>query len=136
VPESEQYSPPPQSAAGKVLMHFAVSMDGFVAGPDHDMSFMEKATVRDDLHRDYIQTTGAILAGRAGFDSAIGDSRPYGGAWRGRRHPAVRRTRRAPTAPATRQRHTNPHRRPALPARPYRPQRMTSTHHPSAPPGK
>jgi hypothetical protein len=28
-----------QPAAGKVLMHFAVSVDGFVAGPGHDMSF-------------------------------------------------------------------------------------------------
>ena len=26
---------------------------------------------------------GAVLAGRDGFDSAIGDSRPYGGAWEG-----------------------------------------------------
>jgi dihydrofolate reductase len=83
MPESGQYSPPPQTAAGKVLMHFAVSVDGFVAGPRHDMSFMEKATVRDGLHREYIETTGAILAGRTGFDSAIGDSRPYGGAWKG-----------------------------------------------------
>jgi dihydrofolate reductase len=83
MPETPQYSPPPQSAAGKVLMHFAVSVDGFVAGPGHDMSFMQKTTVRDGLHRQYIESTGAILAGRNGFDSAIGDSRPYGGAWQG-----------------------------------------------------
>jgi dihydrofolate reductase len=83
MPETEQCSPPRQSAAGKVLMHFAVSLDGFVAGPGHDMSFMENTTVRDGLHREYIETTGAILAGRNGFDSAIGDSRPYGGAWQG-----------------------------------------------------
>ncbi|MEJ7647777.1 MAG: dihydrofolate reductase family protein [Nakamurella sp.] len=30
-----------------------------------------------------MDTTGAVLAGRDGFDSAIGDSRPYGGAWQG-----------------------------------------------------
>jgi hypothetical protein len=36
---------------GRVLTHFAVSVDGFVAGPGHDTSFMEKATVRDGLHR-------------------------------------------------------------------------------------
>ena len=71
------------STGGRVLMHFAVSVDGFVAGPGHDMSFMEKATVREGLHREYIESTGAILAGRDGFDSAIGDSRPYGGAWQG-----------------------------------------------------
>ncbi len=72
-----------QTTTGKVLMHFAVSVDGFVAGPGHDMSFMEKATVREGLHREYIESTGAVLAGRDGFDSAIGDSRPYGGAWQG-----------------------------------------------------
>jgi hypothetical protein len=27
--------------------------------------------------------TGAVLGGRDGFDSAIGDARPYGGAWQG-----------------------------------------------------
>ncbi|MEV6848781.1 dihydrofolate reductase family protein [Actinoplanes sp. NPDC051411] len=68
---------------GKVLMHFAMSLDGFVAGPGHDMSFLAKTTVRDGLHREYIESTGAVLAGRSGFDSAIGDSRPYGGAWQG-----------------------------------------------------
>jgi dihydrofolate reductase len=68
---------------GSVLMHFATSLDGFVAGPGHDMSFMANSTVRDGLHREYIEGTGAILAGRSGFDSAIGDSRPYGGAWQG-----------------------------------------------------
>lgn len=72
-----------QNAAGKVLMHFCISLDGYVAGPEHDMSFLEGVTVRDGLHREYIETTGAVLAGRDGFDSAIGDSRPYGGAWTG-----------------------------------------------------
>ncbi|GAA2079551.1 dihydrofolate reductase family protein [Pseudolysinimonas kribbensis] len=73
----------PQTAAGKVLMHFCISLDGYVAGPGHDMAFMEGATTREGLHREYIETTGAVLAGRSGFDSAIGDSRPYGGAWQG-----------------------------------------------------
>lgn len=31
----------------------------------------------------YIETTGAVLAGRSGFDSAIGDARPYCGRWQG-----------------------------------------------------
>jgi dihydrofolate reductase len=75
--------PAPQTAAGKVLWHFAMSLDGFVAGPGHTMDFLAGTTVRDGLHQEYIETTGAILAGRDGFDSAIGDSRPYGGAWKG-----------------------------------------------------
>jgi hypothetical protein len=28
----------PQTAAGKVLWHFTMSLDGLVAGPDHDMT--------------------------------------------------------------------------------------------------
>jgi dihydrofolate reductase len=28
------------------------------------MSFMEQTTVRDGLHREYIESTGAIIAGR------------------------------------------------------------------------
>src|SRR5215213_5773863 len=75
--------PEPQTAAGKVLLHFLMSLDGFVAGPGHTMDFMDRTTVREGLHQEYIDPTGAILAGRDGFDSAIGDSRPYGGAWKG-----------------------------------------------------
>ena len=73
----------PQTASGKVLLHFAVSLDGFVAGPAHSMEFLSRATNRPGLVQEYVETTGAVLAGRDGFDSAIGDSRPYGGAWQG-----------------------------------------------------
>jgi dihydrofolate reductase len=72
-----------QSAGGKVLMHFMMSLDGFVAGPGHAMEFMAGTTVRPGLIEESIEATGAVLAGRDGFDSAIGDSRPYGGAWQG-----------------------------------------------------
>lgn len=30
----------PQTAGGKVLFHFAMSLDGFVAGPGHEMDWM------------------------------------------------------------------------------------------------
>jgi Dihydrofolate reductase len=73
----------PQTAEAKVLWHFLMSLDGFVAGPNHEMDWMTGFSVRPGLHAEYIQTTGAVLAGRSGFDSAIGDSRPYGGAWQG-----------------------------------------------------
>ena len=72
-----------EAGRGRVLMHFLISVDGFVAGPGHDMSFMERTTVRDGLHREYVKATGAILAGRNGFDSTSGDFRPYNGAWKG-----------------------------------------------------
>jgi hypothetical protein len=48
----------PQTAAGKVLFHFAMSLDGFVAGPDHAMDWMAGVSVRPGLHDEYIQTTG------------------------------------------------------------------------------
>jgi dihydrofolate reductase len=75
--------PAPQTADGKVLWHFLMSLDGFVAGPNHEMDWMTGFSVRPGLHAEYIETSGAVLAGRNGFDSAIGDSRPYGGAWQG-----------------------------------------------------
>ena len=66
-----------------MCLHFALSLDGFVAGPGHSMDFLAGATNRPGLVQEYIDTTGAVLAGRSGFDSAIGASRPYGGAWQG-----------------------------------------------------
>jgi dihydrofolate reductase len=73
----------PQTAAGKVLFHFLISLDGFVARPGHSMDWMSGTTNRPGLVQEYIETTGAVLAGRDGFDSAIGDARPYGGKWKG-----------------------------------------------------
>jgi dihydrofolate reductase len=73
----------PQTADAKVLWHFLMTLDGFVAGPNHEMDWMTGFSVRPGLHAEYIETTGAVLAGRSGFDSAIGESRPYGGAWKG-----------------------------------------------------
>jgi len=73
----------PQTAAGKVLWHFTMSLDGFVAGPNHDMSWLTGFSFPPGLVDEYVQTTGAVLAGRSGFDSAIGDARPYGGMWQG-----------------------------------------------------
>jgi dihydrofolate reductase len=72
-----------QTPDAKVLWHFLMSLDGYVAGPNHEMDWMTGFTVRPGLHAEYIETTGAVLAGRNGYDSAIGDSRPYGGAWKG-----------------------------------------------------
>src|SRR3954447_5932292 len=71
-----------QTADGKVLWHFLMSLDGFVAGPDHDMSWMTGFTFRPGLHAEYIETTGAVLGGGDGWD-VVNESRPYGGAWKG-----------------------------------------------------
>jgi hypothetical protein len=42
----------PQTAAGKVLFHFAMSLDGFVAGPDNEMGWMTGVSVRPGLHQE------------------------------------------------------------------------------------
>ncbi|MDG4801921.1 dihydrofolate reductase family protein [Micromonospora sp. WMMD980] len=76
--------PEPQTAAGKVLWHFTMSLDGFVAGPGHEMDWMTGFTMRPGLIGEYVATTGAVLAGRSAFDAAPNYHRPYGGAWQGR----------------------------------------------------
>jgi dihydrofolate reductase len=73
----------PQTACGKVLWHFTMSLDGFVAGPNHEMGWMTGITFRPGLVDEYVESTGAVLGGRDGWDMATGESRPYGGAWNG-----------------------------------------------------
>jgi dihydrofolate reductase len=73
----------PQTAAGKVLWHFSMSLDGFVAGPGHTMDWMPEATNRPGLVEEYIQTTGAVLGGRDGWDAFPDPNAVYGGAWSG-----------------------------------------------------
>ncbi|WP_306233275.1 dihydrofolate reductase family protein [Agrococcus beijingensis] len=76
--------PQPQVAAGKVLWHFTMSLDGFVAGPEHDMGWMSSGiTGREGLVDEYVATTGAVLGGRDGWDLYPDVSAVYGGAWTG-----------------------------------------------------
>jgi dihydrofolate reductase len=73
----------PQTAAGKVLWHFSMSLDGFVAGPDHAMDWMT-ATNRPGLIDEYLATTGAVLGGRTGWDKfGASGGRPYSDDWPG-----------------------------------------------------
>jgi dihydrofolate reductase len=72
----------PQTADGKVLWHFTMSLDGFVAGPNHAMDWMTGISFRPGLVDEYVQTTGAVLGGRDGWD-VVNESRPYGGKWDG-----------------------------------------------------
>ena len=73
----------PRTAAGKVLWHFSMSLDGFVAGPGHRMDWMPEATNRPGLVEEYLQTTGAVLGGRDGWDAFPDAGAVYGGAWTG-----------------------------------------------------
>jgi dihydrofolate reductase len=72
-----------QTAAGKVLWHFTMSLDGFVAGPDHAMDWMTGFSFRAGLVEEYAATTGAVLGGRDGFDAYPDAGGIYGGAWQG-----------------------------------------------------
>ena len=72
-----------QTAAGKVIMHFTMSLDGFVAGPEHDMDWMSGFTNRDGLVEEYTSTTGAVLGGRDGLGAFPNVDFIYGGAWHG-----------------------------------------------------
>ncbi len=72
-----------QTAAGKVLWHFTMSLDGFVAGPNHAMGWMTGFSHRPGLIEEYVETTGAVLGGRTGWDHYPDASATYGGAWDG-----------------------------------------------------
>jgi dihydrofolate reductase len=72
-----------QTAGGKVLWHFTMSLDGFVAGPNHEMDWMTGFTFRPGLIEEYVATTGAVLGGRDGWDAFPDPSTIYGGKWQG-----------------------------------------------------
>ncbi|MFI7708929.1 dihydrofolate reductase family protein [Nonomuraea sp. NPDC049480] len=74
--------PEPQTAGGKVLLHFSMSLDGFVAGPNHAMNWLTGITGRDGVEEEYIKTTGAVLGGRNGWDRDP-SARPYSEDWNG-----------------------------------------------------
>ncbi|KAE8765061.1 dihydrofolate reductase family protein [Georgenia thermotolerans] len=77
---------------GKVAWGFTCSIDGFIAGPDHDMSWMSAA---EPLAAGTVERmageVAVIIAGRAGYDAAKAQrderdettSQAYGGAWSG-----------------------------------------------------
>lgn len=74
----------PQTAEGKVLWHFTMSLDGFVAGPNHEMDWMMTGiSGSPGVVEEYVATTGAILGGRHGWDHFPDPAIVYGGAWTG-----------------------------------------------------
>ena len=66
-----------------MLWHFTMSLDGFVAGPRHAMDWMTGFSLRPGVVDEYAETTGAVLAGRNGFDAYPDVNGIYGGAWKG-----------------------------------------------------
>jgi dihydrofolate reductase len=70
---------------GLVRWHIMMSLDGFIAGPNHDMAWMSGVTVAPGTVEAYAASTGAILAGRRWHDAFAGipEAAPYGGLWSG-----------------------------------------------------
>jgi len=73
---------------GKVLWHLTMSLDGFMAGPNHSMDWMSGLSFSPGIVDEMVATTGAILAGRRGYDAGADEpgeasSKAYGGAWSG-----------------------------------------------------
>ena len=66
-----------------MLWHFTMSLDGFVAGPNHAMDWMAGTWSRPGLIEEYAETTGAVLGGRDVWDAYPDASATYGGAWQG-----------------------------------------------------
>ena len=79
-------------ARSKVTWGFTVSLDGFITGPDHDMSWMETLPRMDvDVVAKLAEPVGVIISGRRGYDAARAQAaerdeltaEAYGGAWSG-----------------------------------------------------
>ncbi|PFG40966.1 dihydrofolate reductase [Georgenia soli] len=77
---------------GKVAWGFTCSIDGFIAGPGHDMSWMSAAEpLAEGTVRQMAGDVAVIISGRAGYDAARTQqderdettSKAYGGAWTG-----------------------------------------------------
>lgn len=75
---------------GIVQVQTALSLDGFMAGPDHEMDwvFEHAGDVPAELMQEVIESTGAILAGRGSYNVGRRSTRPetrkpFGGAWSG-----------------------------------------------------
>jgi dihydrofolate reductase len=75
--------------AGKVLWHVTMSLDGFIAGPEDAMDWMNPYGGPNPVVEEVIRSIGAALGGRRGYDLGRKPGLPpefrkiYGGAWSG-----------------------------------------------------
>jgi dihydrofolate reductase len=73
--------------ANAVVLQTAMSFDGFMAGPEHEMDWVFDYAAADSLP-ELIESTGAMLSGRNSYEVGRRDTgkpsgEPYGGAWSG-----------------------------------------------------
>ncbi|MEO2097863.1 MAG: dihydrofolate reductase family protein [Brachybacterium sp.] len=81
-----------QAPQGRVTWGFTASLDGFIAGPAHDMAWLEACPPMDgEVVARLAEPVGVIISGRRGYDAAVAQaaerseltSEAYGGAWDG-----------------------------------------------------
>jgi dihydrofolate reductase len=84
---------------GEVLWHVTMSLDGYIAGPDHAMEWVFEHSGPSRVAEGVMHSTGAILGGRGWYEAAKryrGRQGIYGGAWSG---PVFVLTHRPPENP-------------------------------------
>jgi dihydrofolate reductase len=76
-----------EDMAGEILWHVTMSLDGFIAGPGDAMEWAFRHGKPGPVAEEVIASTGAILAGRRGYDLGAKPGTEaggiYGGAWHG-----------------------------------------------------
>lgn len=86
----------------KLIYGATMSLDGFIAGPDGDMSWMTEYLEPDPAVDELIGEIGALLVGKRTFDGddphrgTEAEGKAFGGGWEG---PQVVLTHHAPDAP-------------------------------------
>ena len=69
---------------GQVLWHVTMSLDGFIAGPGDDMSWLADHLGPNPTAEEVLAQIGALLIGDRTYQLAkTEEGRPYGGAWTG-----------------------------------------------------
>jgi len=69
---------------GQVLWHVTMSLDGFIAGPRDDMSWLADYFGPNQTADEVLARVGALLIGDRTYQVArTEEGRPYGGAWTG-----------------------------------------------------
>jgi dihydrofolate reductase len=73
---------------GRVLWHVTMSVDGFIAGPDHDMDWVFEQAAPPEASTDVVPRVGAILCGRHTYDvgqrdAGKGSGEAFEGEWSG-----------------------------------------------------
>ncbi len=69
---------------GRVLWHVTMSLDGFIAGPRDDMTWLADYAGSNPTVDELLGQVGALLIGDRTYQLAqTEEGRPYGGAWTG-----------------------------------------------------